>query len=345
MSNLMLPNDPNVSVPPAVKALAAKADAAFRAANGIPDPTPEVVLPPQDTPSAPAPEVPPQPPVVEPPVVTPEVKAPPEVNWEHKYKSMEGRHNRSQEQIRAMGEQIKQLQGLLATMPEPGATAQTQPQTPSLITEQEETEYGKEFLDVVGKRAKQELGSEVEELKKTIKDLKSRVESSTQVTAQNARTNLENTLTQQVPNWLDINVSQEFHDWLALPDAYSGVIRHELLKSAYERNDTPRTLAFFKGFLSEEAALAPAEPGVQPDQNTGINPGKIPLETFAAPGRAKTAATGQVPTEKPSFTRQQVRDFYIELSKPGNGIYRGQDALKNRIDQQIIEAGREGRIR
>lgn len=341
MSNIHLPLDPEYKAPPAVQAQAARAEQAFRQANGIPEPTPEIVEPPAVTPE-PAPETLPPAAIAEPPAVTPEVKAP-EVNWEHKYKSMEGRHNRSQEQIRAMGDQIKQLQGLLASLPEPTTPpGQTPSPVPSLITEQEETEYGKEFLDVVGKRAKQELGSEVEELRKTIKDLKSRVESSTQVATQDARTRLEDTLTTQVPNWLDINMSQEFHDWLALPDTYSGVIRHELLKSAYERNAVPQTLAFFKGFLAEEAALAPASLGVQPDQNTVDNTGKIPLETFAAPGRAKTAATQQGPTEKPSFTRPQIAAFYADVAR---GKYRGDDTKKNAIEAQIFAAEREGRIR
>jgi hypothetical protein len=46
----------------------------------------------------------------------------------------------------------------------------------------------------------------------------------------------------------------EFHDWLKLQDTFSDAIRHELLTAAYERNDIPRVLAFFNGFLAQEAA-------------------------------------------------------------------------------------------
>ena len=52
----------------------------------------------------------------------------------------------------------------------------------------------------------------------------------------------------------------ELHDWLRLQDKFSGAIQHELLTAAYEQNQTPQVLAFFNGFLAQEAALAPQLP-------------------------------------------------------------------------------------
>jgi hypothetical protein len=88
-----------------------------------------------------------------------------------------------------------------------------------------------------------------------------------------------------------------FHDWLKLPDSFTGAIRHKLLTAAYEQNQTPQVLAFFNGFLAQEAALAPVTPGAPAPAADG----KIPLDTLAAPGRAKTAAAN-APVEKPTFT-------------------------------------------
>lgn len=120
---------------------------------------------------------------------------------------------------------------------------------------------------------------------------------------------------------------------------FSGAIRHELLTAAYEQNNAPRVLAFFKGFLSEEAALAPNSQG-EPDR--GVTPEKIPLESLAAPGRAKTAAAPGAPAEKPTFTRAEIATFYADCAR---GKFRGRDAERNRIEAQIFEAEREGRIR
>ena len=77
-------------------------------------------------------------------------------------------------------------------------------------------------------------------------------------------------------------------------------------------------LAFFNGFLAQEAALAPAIPGVPAPAADG----KIPLDTLAAPGRAKTAAAN-APVEKPSFTTAQIAQFYADSSR---GKYRGREA-------------------
>lgn len=327
--------DPNTNIPPAVRRLAEQAEAAFKAVHGSADPEP-----------APTPEPPPEPATTpEPTLVTPPSNpeptpqpGPTEVNWEHRYKSMEGRYKRAESDLRTLSDQVSHLNSLLAMQPPtaPVAPAELQPQ--SLLTPEERTEYGDEFLNVVGKRAKEELSTEFMTIKQQLDQLSQRVEGSTKVTAAQSRRNLEATLDSQVPDWRDVNVAPEFHQWLSLPDLFSGAIRHSLLKAAYEQNDTPRVVAFFKGFLSQEAALAPAtEPALDAPASD-----KIPLETFAAPGRAKTAAAAGAPAEKPTFTHAQISTFYADVNR---GKYRGREQEKDRIERQIIEAGREGRIR
>jgi hypothetical protein len=152
-----------------------------------------------------------------------------------------------------------------------------------------------------------------------------------------AREKMYATLNERCPSWEQINTNQDFISWLGLPDAFSGVIRHTLLNQAFEANDTLRVLKFFDGFLAEEAVTAPA--AVQPDPVPGMVP-KVPLETFAAPGRAKSTAT--TPVEKPIITRADITRFYTDKAA---GRYRGRDDEAARIDAEIITAGREGRIR
>ena len=108
---------------------------------------------------------------------------------------------------------------------------------------------------------------------------------------------------------------------------------------AFERNDTPRVQAFFTGFLAEEAALDPAsgETG-----RTEAPANKVSLENLAAPGRAKSAAATNAPAEKPIFTRAQIAKFYADAAA---GKFKGRDAERDRLERQIFEAEREGRIR
>jgi hypothetical protein len=334
--------DPNVNIPAAVRRQAEAAEARFKAMKGEPAAPVEPVAN-DNTPVAndntPAPAAPVTPEVTPPPAAAAPVSQ--DVNWEHRYKSMEGRYKRAEQDIRALSDQLASMQSLVGTLQarSPAEPTPAELRAESLLTPEEVNEYGEEFLGVVAKKAKEELSPEVTELKKKLATLEKRLEGTVTSTETRAKHDLESTLDRDVPNWREINVAPEFHSWLALPDLFSGAIRHELLKAAYEQNNTPRVLAFFKGFLSEEAALAPKIQG-EPDQ--GATPDKIPLESLAAPGRAKTAAATGAPAEKPTFTRAQIAKFYADAAA---GKYRGREAERNRIEAQIFDAEREGRIR
>ena len=337
--------DENVKIPDAVKASAARAEEAFKAQyqtenDGVQETQQEAPAgteaPLTKTAETPAQET----------TSTSEVKPKSEddQSWEHRYKSMKGRYDRSEVQIRALSEQISNLQNVIATLqtaPQPYSQEDDAEYSASrLITPEEEKDYGSEFLSVVGKKAKEELTPEVAKLRREIAGLKQQLNGVGNYVAGNARERMENTMNDQLPDWKEVNVNPEFLNWLKLPDAYSGAIRHELLKAAYERNDAPRVLAFFKGFLAEEAATNPAGRGPDLPDGATVQP-KISLETLAAPGRAKTAAAS-APAEKPSFTRAMISKFYADSAA---GRYRGKEAEKERIERQIFDAEREGRIR
>lgn len=339
--------DPNVKIPAAVKAKAAAADALHNsvyakvevkdpvAAEGTPTDAPKEPVPPVKDPVepvAPAAEVTPQ--------VT-EAPAAKDTNWEHAYKSMKGRHDRLQEANRSLVDQVANLETVIAGMQRTPPAAPTPPELrpEALISPQEVTDYGKEFLDVVGKKARETVGGDVAALSAQVAELNKRLQNVNQSQAVNARSKMKEILTSKIPNWSEVNLSDEFMNWLQLPDPFSGAIRHTLLKAAWERNETPRVLAFFKGFLDQEAALAPTD--ARPDQTQGDQPGKIPLETFAAPGRAKSAADTGSPAEKPIITRAFITDFYRDSAA---GKYRGRDEEKARTEAMIIAATREGRI-
>jgi hypothetical protein len=275
-----------------------------------------------------------------------ETQTDPDESWEHKYKSIHGRYVRSQEQIRQLTEQVRGLQDIVASMktaPAPAnqATSDGIPEldAENLITDDERADYGEDFLKVVGKRARQEVAPVINAYKAEIAQLKQQLEGFTGFVKQDSQQKLLSKLDEKLPNWREMNTNQEFLDWLSLPDPYSGGIRHDMLKAAYAQGDAHRVLAFFNGFLAEEAAVAPATS--EPDASVTRVP-KVPLEKLAAPGRAKTAAASPAPAEKPLITRAQVAAFYAEVAA---GKYRGRDDAKNKAEAEIFAAQREGRIR
>jgi hypothetical protein len=314
------PIDPNVKVPEAIRRQAEAAQEAFNAANNIPPAEPTATA----APLAPA-------------DVTPAGNA--EVSWEHKYNSMKGRFDASQNNIRSMSDQIATMSARMAQL-EAAPPAQLSPDLnpASLLSAEEVGEYGAEFLTVVGKKALEQLTPEMAKMKRELDGLKAQLGGNAEAAKVTARHNMEVSLDEKCSSWRELNFMPEFHSWLKLQDPFSGAIRHELLTAAYERNDTPRVLAFFNGFLAQEAALAPATTGAPAPADDG----KIPLDTFAAPGRAKTAAASGAPVEKPTFTTAQISQFYADSSR---GKFRGKEAEYNRIEAQIFEAQREGRVR
>ena len=329
------PIDPKVKIPDAIRRQAEAAQAAFDAANNI-----QPAAPVAPTPiAAPVAEI--IPPIAAPvpevvPPVTPEVTV---QEWKHRFDSMKGRFESAQNNVRSMSEQMATMSARMASL----EASQVAPLSPdlnpaSLLTPEEVTEYGSEFLGVVGKKALEQISPEMAALKKELAKLQAKVEGTSAATQVTARSNMEVSLDGKCPAWRELNFKPEFHDWLKLPDPFSGAIRHELLTAAYERNNTPQVLAFFNGFLAQEAALAPATSGAPAPAEDG----KIPLDTLAAPGRAKTAAASGAPVEKPTFTTAQISQFYADSAR---GKFRGKEADYNRIEAQIFEAQREGRVR
>ena len=326
------PADTSLVLPKAVRQALARSDALVAelyTAEG----TPVVAEGTPATEPAPAPE-----PVVTPPTPVELVTTEGTPDWEHMYKSTKGRLDRTQGQVNELLERVNDLSrapNTGTTPPAPAAPAPTR-----LITDQEVTEYGAEFLSVVGKKAREELAAEMSNMDRRFSDLEGRVQGVTQVTAMTERDRMEASITSAIPNWREVNFDENFLQWLRLPDAYSGVIRQTLLTQAYEHNETARVLAFFNGFLSEEAAEAPR--GAQPVVPVVTPQGKVPLETFAAPGRAKTAAASQhAPAEKPTFSRAQIAKFYTDVAA---GKFRGRDDVRDQTEAAIFAAQAEGLI-
>jgi hypothetical protein len=228
---------------------------------------------------------------------------------------------------------------LTAIQPRPQTPAPNTPQR--LLTEEEINDFGPDFLDVVGRRAEEVFAPRAAAYENEINALKQQVAGVGGFVARNAREEMMGNLDQEVPGWRDVNLRDDFKDWLALPDPYTGVIRHEQLKAAWGRNATAQAKAFFKGFLAEEAALAPARgsPAPAPAPRNGSQ--RPSLEDFAAPGRAKSAATADVPAEKPVYSRKQITTFYTDVAA---GRWRGRDEERKQMDHSISLAVVEGRI-
>lgn len=331
------PADPDVKVPAAIKAAALKADQLHQQFYPT-EKQPEVEAtekpvegqqPPEGTPVPPTPESPP----AEPPVAksgTPEGKD----DWEHKYKSLKPRFDQQSDMIAGLNQRINGLERTLANSAKPSPAERRNPDLSFKPLDKEERDaYGDDFLDVAARAAQEKLDPELRRLRDEVEQIKDQTEVQ-------AKQNLYQYLTDNLPSWRQINRNPKFIAWCNLPEPYSGAIRMQMLNDAFARGDAPRVLRFFNGFLTDEAATAPA--GNQPEIPTGKpGNGKVPLENFAAPGRAKAPAGEMPPAEKETITQAQIAHFYMLVQK---GHYRGNPAEKDRLERMIFEAQAEGRI-
>jgi hypothetical protein len=338
--------------PKAVRDAAAAAEAAQRAMKpGQPGPAsaePQDGHQPPDGshPAAPAPEAAPAPPQATPAPV--QGSAPPpadDATWEQRARSALGRLETTSTQLTQALGRIDQLEGLIAGMQATGQSPKPETQAPqpvTLLTPEERDEYGDGMLSVVGKRAREEIAPEIETLRATVSQLQSRLDGVGTVISRQQTRSVYDALAEAVPNWRDINRSPDFVEWSAQVEPYSGVPRAKLITEAFHRHEADRVVRFFQGFLSEAAALDPAN--LQPGSGTApayaAGNGKIPLEAFAAPGRARSAPP-TVPPDKPTYSRAAITQFWADKRR---GLYKGREAEADQIERDIFLAQHEGRI-
>lgn len=293
------------------------------------------------------------PPAAAPPSqAAPPPSAPPtedDQSWEQRYNSMKGRFEATQRSNQQMADRLQQLENSFSAMQARGAeppAAPPQPaQRPTLVTDQERTDYGDELLGVMGKRAREEVAPEFEELSARLKRLESGQQAVSQVIDRTERQTVFGTLSEHVPNWKEINHAPEFHGWLAQLDPFSGRQRKDMLTEAFDRHESGRVLAFFQSFLTEATGTppTPSSPGnsAPPLAPNGNGSGNRPtLEDFAAPGRARSAPQN-LPPDKPIYTSAWIAKF---MADKRTGKYRGREADADAIERDIYQAQHEGRI-
>ena len=293
-------------------------------------------------------------------------------NWEHKFNSMKGRFDAEAARVRQQTQQISELQRLLAMTTPPAAPPQPQfqqhnsapnPDTrfgggqpyvaPQLITEQEQQEYGKDVLDVMGRRTMEIVGPDIQRLMQAVSgliadnaQLKAQLGGIRNVATQDASGRFYDILDKEIPDWEVTNQDPEFVRWLGVVDPYSGRVRKDLLDEAHRQNEASRVLKIIKGYRAEQAAVNPAG-NLQPTPGNGngsYRPQPSPqfeLQSLAAPGRAKSGQP-PMPLDKPFFTHADISQFYSDVTK---GKFEGRGADKAALEQALFSAAREGRIR
>lgn len=355
----MAPTDPNVVIPQHIKDAALAADALHKQLYS-PEPTAPVPVPAQATDEdqaaaaaaeaerarvaeeaarAAPPTNQPQEPADDPSVTREE--------WRRRFLSMQGRYQQSQrtvgsmeQQMTELGQELQRTQQLLNSgdthAPAPTPSGQTHK---NLITEGDREAYGDELIDLARRAAMETVGPEIENLRAENKRLTERVGST-------GKREMFGQLDRAVPQWRQINKHPHFLSWLRLPNVYTGTIRGDMLNSAVAGAEAPKVIALFRDFIAEANATGQQAPAAR-EEHPAVTPAPrepaLSLDALAAPGKARPASgDGQVPPEKPLYSRAQISKFYDDKRK---GLWAGRETEANQIEQDIIVAQGQGRIR
>lgn len=291
-------------------------------------------------------------------IETPEPDAPAELeqeeDYEHKYKTLQGMFNSEKRANAELVDRVQSLEGMLANLqnikgsqveivetPAPAA-----PTVESLLTPEEIQEYGPDMIDVVKRAAQEAVSGEMEKLRKENEQLKSVVGSTAQKQEMTARERMYEVLTDEVSNWRQVNSMPDFLNWLGQIDVYSGVPRKQMLGRAFEANDAGRVVQFFKGFLTENAALQPAANTDTTDVADASAPAeqvrpKVALESLASPGLGSSGGADNISETGRMWKESEIGKFYEDARK---GAFKGRTDEYKATEKEIQAALTEGRI-
>lgn len=300
------------------------------AAQAAPPPT-------DDPPPAPPPEEPPA------PAPPPEPQAPPapQVDWEQKYRSLQGMYERDVVQVRTQAQdldrELKELKAQKAEPPPPPPKAE--PEIPA-VPQKDVEAFGEDLIDLIERRARVIADARTASLQQELADLKAQtvsvteqVTNVTQAQVGDAKAKFFTSLSEKVPNWSTVNQDPVFHAWCASTCPYTGQPWQESINAAAADLDAERAATLFKTFLATQPTIpVPQPPAPQTDPT---------LTAQIEPGQTRTTPPTTPPTEK-VWTSAEVNDFYKRLAL---GEYRGKEAEAQRIEAEIDRAAAEGRLR
>jgi hypothetical protein len=280
------------------------------------------------------------------------VDGPSSESYEQQWRSLQGMYNATNNRLQSVTETNKEYQSRIAQMEQLLASLSTVPSntTPimanqNLVSESDRNDYG-ESIDVMRKVSREELypvAAKIASIEATINQLAASLNTSVlpqvqRVAHQQAMSSEERfwtALSNSVPNWQQINNDSGFQNWLLSIDPLTGISRQTYLEQAQNSLDVNRVVAFFQSY-SESSGKFLADANAQPNRSAVSSQ----LEKQVNPGRSKGGSPPATQNAK-TYTAADITDFF---NKVRQGVYRGKEDERDRIERDIFAAQRDGRI-
>jgi hypothetical protein len=288
-------------------------------------------------------ETPPEPPAPEPPAGPPPAPAPAADDWQHKFQTLQGKYNAEvpglRSQVAQLQQQIDELKAAKPATPTPTEEAPAPAKT--LITDEDTETYGDDLIDLMrrvvretdaGEKAR--LTGEIADLRKQMAAQATQVETVAGNVADERRATYFTDLLKAVPDYEAIDATDEFKTWLLQADEFSGLIRNEILQTAYHAYDVGRTAKVFNQYTAQATPPPPPPPPPVTPQDE--------LASQVSPGQSRSTSVDTPDDGQKVWTVAEIDTFYKAV---GRGDFRGQQAEAQRIEADIDRALLEGRVR
>ncbi len=258
-------------------------------------------------PAEPLEETPPEPPAA------PASAAEPDDKLLQKYRTLQGIHASTNAKMQRQAQQLQDLQTQLQ------AAQSAQPDTGAVqaIVAQLREGLGEEMHNLIETRVRAIVDEAIDA---KVAPLRSAMSLSVTQQQESLDDLFYDRLDVLHPGWEEINSSPGFLAWLAQIDPATGVPLAVHLKDASAKLDADRAALFFETYTREIAAKARPQPATPPGTQRPPTPS---------------------PAQKQVFTGAQIDKFYHDVRA---GKYRGREAEAQSLEQEIMNAQREGRV-
>lgn len=263
-----------------------------------------------------------------------------ETDWEKRYKGLQTRYNREVPELRGqLKTALTEIDGFkteLETVREEIQKVEIRPAPQDIeLTDELREQYGEGMIGVMTEIAKQsntDMAKQIVDLQQQLANVKQGVTHDREVVVVNNERSFFVALDKSVKeatgkSWKDINDDDNFHNFLAEKVPYTDHEKQDFLAKARENLNVEAAAKFFIDYAGPSSEKEPS-PYIVPE---------VPEELITP-----EVAGGNIPPieEAKVYTTAEVDQFYSDKRK---GKYKDKNEAR-KIEQDILTAGREGRI-
>lgn len=242
--------------------------------------------------------------------------------WEHKYRTLQGIHNRHTADLKARLQEQEQLADQLKSQLE----AKTQ--APEATVDPKDAEvFGADLVDMVRRVTLSAYAGVASQFDQRLNAIEQHLRGTVNAVAKTTDEIFIERLTARVPDYETVNTSEGFLDWLSEIDPIYGAPRQDALTVAGNARDVDRVAFIFNAYKATLQAPAPVTPAAN----------KLDKQVAPRTGAHTTAPVAA----RNTFTVAEVQAFYRDMQR---GVYRGRDAEAAAMEQKFNAALAEGRI-